>query len=389
MKPWLESLLKPDTAEKVERGKAWLGGLLKTEAEKAERRIAWLEGLLKPETGERSERRTVDKFAAYRWSGSDLKQERVRNISQTGVYVLTEERLPLETLLFLTMQREGPLETDPEHRIETRARVARHGQDGVGLSFVWADDPESSQWEGLRRSLLEQLKPKDMQGFVRIAEAITFLSRICPGKAQIVGQLVLERLSNHKLANAIEIVLRAESLLESVHDGLRADSGVVVRILEDGSGTEEDWLRHLWAGLLSTSCGVGGKDQLNPAFIGLFSQLTTFPVRILTVVCTRATKVLEESGSISAEPLACNIEELTITTKSRGVQTERDLERLSELGLIEKGDSNSLTLLASDEVYITPTGLGLELLARCNGHRGPLRNFYPTASPDTLPQPNR
>ena len=59
--------------------KAWLENLLNTE--RAERRIAWLESLLKPDTPERAERRTVDQFVAYRWSGNDLRQETVKNIS--------------------------------------------------------------------------------------------------------------------------------------------------------------------------------------------------------------------------------------------------------------------------------------------------------------------
>ena len=354
--------------------KAWLENLLNTE--RAERRIAWLESLLKPDTPERAERRTVDQFVAYRWSGNDLRQETVKNISQTGVYVLTEERLPLGTLLFLTMQKEGQLEMAPERRIEVRARVVRHGEDGAGLAFVWDDDPESSQWESLRKSLIEQLQPNDMLGLVRMAEAITFLSRICPGNAETVGQLVRGRLSNHKLANVVTIALRAENLLGPVKGKLRADPNLVIRILEDGSGTDEEWLRHFWAGLLATACAADRNDQLSPALVQLFAQLTTFPVRILTVVCTRATKVLSESGSITARPFAYKIEELVQTTGSRGVQTERDIERLSELGLIEKGSSNSPTLLSSDEVCITPTSLALELFARCNGHRGSLRNFY-------------
>ena len=357
--------------------KAWLGNLLKPDAESLERGKVWLENLLKPDTAERAERRAVHRFASYRWGGNDLKQEAVKNISQTGVYILTEERLPLGTLLFLVMQKQGPLEMDPERRIETRARVVRRGEDGVGLAFVWDDDPESSQWESLRKSVTEQLKPKDMLSLIRVAEAVTFLSRICPGKAEVIGQLLRGRLSNHKLANAIEITLKAENLLAPVNDTLRADPRIVVRILEDGSGTEEAWLKHFSAGLLATSCVAGGRDQSSQVFVELFSQLTTFPARILTVICTRATKVQAESGSISAKPLACKIDELTATTGSRGAQTERDLERLSELGLIEKGDSNSPALLGSDdEVHITPTGLGLELFARCNGHRGSLRDFY-------------
>ena len=86
-------------------------------------------------------------------------------------------------------------------------------------------------------------------------------------------------------------------------------------------------------GIVATPCAVDGKDESSLIFVELFSQLTTFPVRIMTVLCTKATKVLLESGSISARPLACKIEDLMLTTGSRGLQIERDLERLSELGL--------------------------------------------------------
>ena len=188
------------------------------------------------------------------------------------------------------------------------------------------------------------------------------------------------KLSNDKLANAVSIVLKAESLLafEPVYrQAARQDPGLSgASILEDGSCTDEDWLKHFWGGLLATSCAVDGKDESSPVFVELLAQLATFPVRILTVVCTRATKVQAESGSISAKPLACKIEELMLTTGSRGVQFEHDLERLSELGLIEKRDSDSPALLACDETNITPSSLGLQLFARCNGHRGSVRDFY-------------
>jgi hypothetical protein len=115
---------------------------------------------------------------------------------------------------------------------------------------------------------------------------------------------------------------------------------------------------------------------LSSVLVELFSQLTTYPVRILVVVCTRATKVETESGLIFAKPLACKMEELMQTTGSRGLQIERDLRRLSELGLIEKKGASSSALLQNDEVFITPTCLGLQLFAHCNGQRGSLRKFY-------------
>ena len=307
----------------------------------------WLENFLKPDsqgTERRSSaRQSVDQFAAYRWNGSSLKQESVRDISSTGLYILTEERWQPGTLLLLTLQKEGPLEMNPEGRIEVQARVVRFGEDGVGLTFVLPDDPDSHQWESLRENLIEKAKPEDMRSLVRMVESVGFLSRICPGGAGKIGQLVGGRLSHDKLANAVSIALKAESLLafELVKDRLRADPDLVVRILEDGSSTDEDWLKNFWAGLLATSCTAEEDDESSLVFVELLSQLTTFPVRILTVVCTRATKVLAESGAISAKPLACKIEELMLKTGSRGPQLERDLECLSEFGLIEKREPNA------------------------------------------------
>jgi hypothetical protein len=344
-------------------------------------RTGWLENFLKPdsERGERrsAKRRPVERFAAYRWTGSNLKEEAVRDISSTGIYLLTEKRWPIGTMVFLTLQREGPLEMNPERRIEVHTKVVRHGEDGVGVAFVLEESPESLHWKSLRERLIEQAKPKDMQGLVRVAEAVVFLSRLCPGGSEEVEQLLCGRLSNHKVANAIEIVLKTEDLVsfEPPAHGLRADRNLVLRILEYGSCTDEDWLQHFWAGILATSCAADGKGEPSPVFVELFSKLTTFPVRILTVVCTRATKFLTESGSIAAKPLAYKIEELTLTTGSRGLQIGRDLEILSQLGLIEI-QTNSRSLLASEEANITPTSLGLELFARCHGHRGSLRDFY-------------
>jgi len=326
----------------------------------------------------RAERRSVDHFAAYRWDGSALKHDRVKDISSTGVYILTSELWQPGAVVSLMLQREGPLQRSPEHRIAVQAKVVRYGEDGAGLAFVLECDRESRQWDRLRDSLIEETKPEEMLSVVRLSEAIAFLSRICPGGSEEIGQLLRIRLSTPEVVNAVEIALRAQKLLavEPATEGLRAEPRLVVRILEGGSYTDEGWLRHFWGGLLATSMTADGKNELSGVLVELFSQLTTFPVRILVVVCTRAIKVVAESGLISAKPLACKIEEINRITGSQGPQIERDLDRLAALGLTEKRDPNSPTLLPSDEIFITPTGLGLQLFARCNGQRGSLREFY-------------
>jgi len=241
---------------------------LKSDSEKVERRSA--------------ERRPTDNFCAYRWNGSRLTQEPVKDVSSTGLYILTEERWQPDTLLSLTLQRQGPLEKNPERRIEVQGRVVRCGKDGVGLAFVLKDDAESRQWASLRENLIEQAKPQDMVSLVRLVEAVAFLSRICPGEAEKVRELVLGRLCKQKLGNAVAIALKAENLLagKPVAGGQRANADLVVRILEDGSCTDEDWLKDFWGGLLATSCAVDAKDESSRVFVEMFSNLTTFLCRI-------------------------------------------------------------------------------------------------------------
>ena len=82
----------------------------------------WLEKFLKPDS-RKTERRSVHQFAAYRWNGSTLKQDAVRDISSTGVYILTEERWQRGMLVWLTLQEEGGLEKRPERRIGVQAKV--------------------------------------------------------------------------------------------------------------------------------------------------------------------------------------------------------------------------------------------------------------------------
>lgn len=358
---------------------SWLEKVLKPDSDAIAASIGWLEKFVTPEA-DRAERRFVEQFAAYRWDGSALAQDMVRDISASGFYLLTKERWQPGTILAMTLQREGSLDLDPTRRITTQARVIRCGPDGVGFSFLWSkDDPESRQWESLLESLIEQTKPAEMLNLVRLVEAFAFLGRICSGGAKEIGEWVRTRASSYKVLNAVSIALKADNILGLGIATNRAcvNPRIAVRILEVGSGTEEDWLHRYWAGLLITSVSADGRDKKNLEFVELLSQLTSIPLRIFTVVCTKATKVLTESGDVCARPLGCNLEELAATVGARGPQMERELEALSGLQLIErKRAASGPALLASNESYLTPTSLGLELFALCNGHRGALRDFY-------------
>ena len=241
-----------------------------------------LETFLEPFV-EKVERRSAgrrpppDDFSVFRWNGSRLTQEPVKDISSTGLYILTEERWPTDTLLSLTLQRPGPLEINPERRIEVQARVVRSGKDGVGLAFVFQDDSETRQWVSLREHLIEQTKPEDMLSLVRLVEAVAFLSCLCPGKAREIRELLDGMLSKYKLANAVAIALKAENLLagEPIAAKQRANPDLVIRILEDGLCSDEVWLLDFWGGLLATCCAVDAEDESSLFLIESLSRLTT------------------------------------------------------------------------------------------------------------------
>ena len=338
-------------------------------------RKGWFEKML---ALDRADRRPAAGFIAYRLRGSSVDQSRVRDISATGAFVVTSELTYPGSLLLLTMQQEGPFETNPARRITTFARVVRQDKEGIGVEFVVPSDEEERRWVGLIDALAEQTNPKEMIAFLRISHAIVFLSRVTKGSTEEFDQLFRGRLSSHKIANAMAIALHAERLLSAVPDfeRLRADPAVLCRILEVGACADEEWLQKEWAGLFAVSCKVSGSSEADLDFINLLSQLTATQIRILSLTCARTSKQHTGGGALRAAPAAFGAEELTFGITLREAQIERDLEILCGLGLLTKGFNDSRALLLSDRVDLAPTPLALELYSRCRGHRGALEEFY-------------
>ena len=78
-------------------------------------------------------------LAAYYWNGASPMAHGVRDISSTGLYVVTEERWYPGTLVLMTLQRTNRGEEYEERSIAVQTRAVRWGPDGVGLQFVLAD----------------------------------------------------------------------------------------------------------------------------------------------------------------------------------------------------------------------------------------------------------
>jgi hypothetical protein len=101
----------------------------------------WLQRLLNPDPPEprKAARRAVDGLTAYFWTGGASSAHTIRDISATGMYILTEERWYPGTQIQMTLKKTDCGSSDEVCSISVMVRVNRWGNDGVGLSFVVRD----------------------------------------------------------------------------------------------------------------------------------------------------------------------------------------------------------------------------------------------------------
>jgi hypothetical protein len=95
----------------------------------------WLERWWSPDP-RRAPREAANGLAAYYWTGGPPEAHPVRDISATGLYVVTEERWYPGTLILMTLQNTGFGDEVAERTICVHSRAVRWGKDGVGLQFV-------------------------------------------------------------------------------------------------------------------------------------------------------------------------------------------------------------------------------------------------------------
>ena len=99
---------------------------------------SWLERWWSPDP-RKAPRDLSPGLAAYYWNGSTPQAHGIRDISSSGLYVVTEERWYPGTLVLMTLQRTDGGEALEERSIAVQSRAVRWGNDGVGLKFVLPD----------------------------------------------------------------------------------------------------------------------------------------------------------------------------------------------------------------------------------------------------------
>ena len=107
-------------------------------------------------------RQPAPRLSAYYWNGGTPNAHNIRDVSSTGLYLLTEDRWYPGTLILMTLQDLNGVKNGSKPVISVKVRAVRWGDDGVGLQFVLADDAldDETASEGSRRRLerfLEQV----------------------------------------------------------------------------------------------------------------------------------------------------------------------------------------------------------------------------------------
>lgn len=335
----------------------------------------WVERLLHADK-ERAERRTTEDFAAYWWDGASVREEAVRDVSSTGVFVCTSERWPQGKTMWMTLQRRGPLELSAERRMTAQTKVMRPLADGVGCMFVSAKHPEERAWEALVEHADAVTGVHDMEGHVKTVAAIAFLQQICPGGAGVQG-LLRERLSSLRLRRALEMLRMAADLVraEEQAEQLRAPERMVERILDAGTEGQGGQMVARWATLLARCCTTSGKDEALAPVIEVMSRLTDAPLSILTDASERARRGEMKPGPACASNVTTTLGELMDLTGMRETPVQQSVQQLADLGLLEQR-ARPMVFELNAKVDVTPNALGLATYAATSRHRGTAEEFY-------------
>lgn len=111
---------------------------VKPAGKSAKPRLGWLERWLFPNPADprRAGREPVAGLVAHFFTGGGPQAHDIRDISATGLYVVTTERWYPGTVIRMTLSKPDTGQPPSERSITIQARSVRWGNDGVGLQFV-------------------------------------------------------------------------------------------------------------------------------------------------------------------------------------------------------------------------------------------------------------
>jgi hypothetical protein len=331
---------------------------------------SWIRKLGYPEKP-RAERRIPTGFAARRSGNSASKPAIVSDISTSGLHLLTEERWPVGDLIPLTIHVDGVSADDSEPEIAVQARVARHVEDGIGLSFVQPEGMDPILWEVLLRNAVVMTEPKDILYTLRMLRTVLFLSRLCHVEAHQAILLFGGELDPLRTNQAMEVAHLAEKLLASEPgaDKMRAHPAIVASIIKYGSWAQDDLTKQLWVGLLASSCTEGRFDDSNSECVDMLVNLTPSQGVVFVAACNRALELMAARQYDPSTRINLTPEQMIRLTGMYDVtRIAVDMAYLFNAGIIDR-NFDFTSYLPTESFDITPTPLGMKLYVICRGHR--------------------
>ena len=315
----------------------------------------------------------VQGLIAHTGDGETKTQHEVRDVSPTGLYLRTKERWKPGKVVSLVLQRKDATEEQHERRVRVQLKVERCDEGGVGLTWLFPEGVEFAPWKRVHTKRSDETDADFFLRELRLTRALGFLLQICPAAMEETKLGLHKRLSNKRVASAVEITLKAQELVARLQPSaqLQAHPDMIRRILENGSWTEDDWIRQWWAGLLVSSCSTDVPDSSNSVFIDLLAKLMPVHLRVLAFACPKAIEMVAAGEPAAKLEVYCTSEELIEAVGSQSLsRIQQTMGQLSSLGLLAESNKPSYVAVTDKvKTRATPTALGLKMYARCHGQR--------------------
>ena len=127
----------------------------------------WLEDAPSEEK-RRAPRVLEPSVVVYYWDGSVPESRKIRDISHSGAYIITPERWYVGTIVRLILQGYKTTDAPEQGIVSSRSlslpcRVVRHGEDGIGVEFMFPTPEEKTLLEEFLATCPSTREPVTMQ----------------------------------------------------------------------------------------------------------------------------------------------------------------------------------------------------------------------------------
>src|ERR1700760_420861 len=117
----------------------------------------------------RPQRYVAPRLVAYFFDGGTPIAHCIRDVSSSGMYLLTTQRWYPGTLVTITLQRTEKDQAGVKQSITVQARVMRSAEDGVGLRFVV---PKTAEGRRIQQYIADGIKLEDPNTLTRFLSSL-------------------------------------------------------------------------------------------------------------------------------------------------------------------------------------------------------------------------